>query len=161
MTEVLRQSTAKKLIGLIRHLTRLERFHKVELALEGLAMQTLMAMMDSIQPHRITLKSRVVLESPKAHMSRQYLCRTSRPDKSRIIHEVFIRDGNWGNATRVSSRPLRHNKHLYSTETAKSAWSSGRTSIRHDSRPQCPGDGSRRRSRLRVWSTSHGSQNRR
>jgi hypothetical protein len=57
-------------------------------------MQTLMATMDSIQPHRIALKSRVLLESPKALMSSQYLCGTSRPDTSHIIHEVFIRDGN-------------------------------------------------------------------
>jgi hypothetical protein len=57
-------------------------------------MQTLMATMDSIQPHRIALKSRVLMESPKAHMSSQYLCGTSRPDTSHIIHEVFIRDGS-------------------------------------------------------------------
>jgi hypothetical protein len=62
--------------------------------LERLAMQTLMAMMDSIQPHRIALKSRVLLESPKALMSSQYLCGTPRPDMSHIIHKVCIRDGN-------------------------------------------------------------------
>ena len=66
----------------------------MELGLEKLAMQTLMATMDSIQPHRIALKSRVLLESPKALMSSQYLCGTSRPDTSHIIHEVFVRDGN-------------------------------------------------------------------
>jgi hypothetical protein len=57
-------------------------------------MQTLMATMDSIQPHWIALKSRLVLESPTAHMSSQYSCGTSRPDTSHIIHEVVIRDGN-------------------------------------------------------------------
>jgi hypothetical protein len=31
---------------------------------------------------------------PKAHMSSQYLCDTSRPDTSHIIHEVFIRYGS-------------------------------------------------------------------
>jgi hypothetical protein len=56
-------------------------------------MQSLMATMDSIQPHRIALKSRVLMESPQAHMSSQYLCGTSRPDRSHIIHEVVIRDG--------------------------------------------------------------------
>jgi len=35
----------------------------------------------------------VLMESPKAHMSSQYLCRTSRPDMSHIIHKVSIRDG--------------------------------------------------------------------
>jgi hypothetical protein len=58
-------------------------------------MQPLMATMDSIQPHQITSKSRVVLGRPKAHMSIQYLCGTCRPDTSHIIHDVFIRDGNW------------------------------------------------------------------
>jgi len=57
-------------------------------------MQALMATMDSLQPHRIALKSRVVLESPKALMSSQYLCGTSRPDTSHIVHDVFIRDGS-------------------------------------------------------------------
>jgi hypothetical protein len=52
-----------------------------------------MATMDSIQPHRIALKSRVLLESPKALMSSQYLCGTSRPDTSHIVHDVFTRDG--------------------------------------------------------------------
>jgi len=57
-------------------------------------MQTFMATMDSIQPHRIALKSRVLMESPKADMSSQYLCGRSRPDTSNIIHKVFIRDGS-------------------------------------------------------------------
>jgi hypothetical protein len=57
-------------------------------------MQTLMATMESIQPHRIALKSRVVLESSKAHMSSQYICSTSRPDTSHIVNHVFIRDGS-------------------------------------------------------------------
>jgi len=50
--------------------------------------------MDSIQPHRIALKSRVLLESPKALMSSQYLCGTTTPDTSHIVHDVFIRDGS-------------------------------------------------------------------
>jgi hypothetical protein len=53
-------------------------------------MQTLMVTMDSIQPHQNALKSRMFLESPKALMSSQYLCSTSRPDTSHIIHKVFI-----------------------------------------------------------------------
>jgi hypothetical protein len=35
----------------------------------------------------------------------------------------------------VSSHLLRHDEHRYVTETAKSPWSSGRPTIRHDSRP--------------------------
>jgi len=57
-------------------------------------MQTLMATMDSIQPHQIALQSRVLMESPKANLSSQYLCGTSRPDTSHIIHEVYISDGS-------------------------------------------------------------------
>jgi hypothetical protein len=57
-------------------------------------MQALMATMDSIQPHRIALKSRVLLESQKDLMSSQYLCGTSRPDMSHVFHEVWIRDRN-------------------------------------------------------------------
>jgi len=57
-------------------------------------MQTLTATMDSIHPHRIALKSWGLMESPKAHMSSQYLCGTSRPDMSHIIQEVFRRHGS-------------------------------------------------------------------
>ena len=94
MTEVFRQSRATKLIGLSRHVAQRERCDQAELGLERLAMQTLMATMDSIQPHRIALKSRVVLESPKAHMSSQYCCGASKPDTSHIGHDVFIREGS-------------------------------------------------------------------
>jgi len=57
-------------------------------------MQTVMAMMDSIQPHRIALNSRVLMQCLNTQLSSQYLCGTSRPDTSHIIHEVFIRDGS-------------------------------------------------------------------
>jgi hypothetical protein len=75
----------------------------VELGLEKLAMQTVMATMDSIQPHRIAFKSRVVLVSRNAYVSRQFLYGTSRPDTSHIIYTVLIRDGNGENATRACS----------------------------------------------------------
>jgi len=55
-------------------------------------MQILMATTDSIQPHGIAFKSRVLMESSKAHLSSQYLWGTSRRDTSHSIHEVFIRD---------------------------------------------------------------------
>jgi len=51
-----------------------------------------MATLEEIQPHRISLRPRVVLESPKALMSSQYLCGTPRPNSSHIVHEVQIRD---------------------------------------------------------------------
>jgi len=51
-----------------------------------------MATLEEIQPHRISLRPRVVLESPKALMSGQYWSGTARPDSSHIVHEVQIRD---------------------------------------------------------------------
>jgi len=51
-----------------------------------------MATLEEIQPHRISLRPRVVLESPKALMSSKYLCGMARPDSSHIVHEVQIQD---------------------------------------------------------------------
>jgi hypothetical protein len=54
--------------------------------------------------HRIALKSRVRLEAPRSQalFSSQYLCGSSRPDTSHVIHEISIQDvqGNW---TRVKA----------------------------------------------------------
>jgi hypothetical protein len=60
--------------------------------LQSLGTRALMATLEEIQPHRISLRPRVVLESPKALMSSQYLCGTARPDSSHIVHKVQIRD---------------------------------------------------------------------
>jgi len=53
-----------------------------------------MATLNSIEQHQITSKSRVVLESPEALMSSQYVCGTSRPDTAHIIHNLSIRVGS-------------------------------------------------------------------
>jgi len=66
----------------------------MELGMEKLGAQALMATLDEVQPHRISLKSIVVLESPRARMTSQYLCGTETPDSAHIIHEVQIRDRN-------------------------------------------------------------------
>jgi hypothetical protein len=66
----------------------------MELGMEKLGAQALMATLDEVQPHRISLKSRVVLESPRARMLSQYLCGTEIPDSAHIVHEVQIRDRN-------------------------------------------------------------------
>jgi len=66
----------------------------MELGMEKLGAQALMATLDEVQPHRISLKSRVVLESPRARMLSQCLCGTETPDSAHIIHEVQIRDRN-------------------------------------------------------------------
>ena len=63
-----------------------------ELGLLSLGTRALMATLDEIQPHRISLRPRVVLESPKALISSHYFCGTAGPDSSHIIHEVQICD---------------------------------------------------------------------
>jgi hypothetical protein len=57
----------------------------------------------------------------------------------------FYNSWKWGNATHVSSYRLQRDEYLYGTDTAKTAWSSRQTSIRQDSRPQWPSNGSRER----------------
>jgi hypothetical protein len=74
----------------------------MELGMEKLGMQALMATLDEVQPHRISLKSRVVLESPRARMLSQYLCGSGIPDSAHIVHEVQIRDRN-GEMQRVQA----------------------------------------------------------
>jgi hypothetical protein len=66
----------------------------MELGMEKLGAQALMATLHEVQPHGISLKSRVVLESPRARMLNQYLCGTEIPDSAHIVHEVHIRDRN-------------------------------------------------------------------
>jgi hypothetical protein len=61
-----------------------------ELGLPSLGTSVLMATLEEIQQHRISLRPRVVLETPKALMSSQYLCGTARPDSSHIVHEAQI-----------------------------------------------------------------------
>jgi len=63
-----------------------------ELGLKSLGMRALMATLEEIEPHQIPLRPSVVLDSPKALMSGQYLCGTARPDASHIVHAVQIRD---------------------------------------------------------------------
>jgi hypothetical protein len=65
---------------LSRYLARRERMDKQELGMQSLGMRALMATLDEIQPHQISLMPRVVLESPTALMSTQYLCGMARPD---------------------------------------------------------------------------------
>jgi len=72
----------------------------MELGMEKLGAQALMATLDDVQPHRIPPKSRVVLESPRARIVSQYLCSTEIPDSARVVHEVQIQDRN-GDMQRV------------------------------------------------------------
>jgi len=63
----------------------------MELGMENLGNRALFATLDEIQPHRIALKSKVILEG-RAVMSSQYLCGTERPDLVYIIHEVLVQN---------------------------------------------------------------------
>ena len=60
----------------------------MELGMENLGAQALMVTLDEVEPHRISLKSRVVMESPRARMLSQYICGTETPDSANINHEV-------------------------------------------------------------------------
>jgi hypothetical protein len=57
----------------------------------------------------------------------------------------FYKRQKWGNAMGVSSHRVWRDEHLSGTEIAKTAGSSGQTSICHDSRPEWPGNGSCKR----------------
>jgi hypothetical protein len=62
------------------------------LELGNMGSQAVMATLDEIRPHQIALKSRVILESLRAQMLRQYLCGTETPDSAHIVHKIQIRD---------------------------------------------------------------------
>jgi hypothetical protein len=86
-----RYRAGKKLAYLSRHLARRERFDEKELGLQRLASRALLATIDEVEMHRIALKSRVRLEAPRHLLSSQYLCGSSRPDTSHVVHEVSVR----------------------------------------------------------------------
>jgi len=89
---IFRHPASKKQVYLSWYLARRGRLDENELGLEKVGPQVLMATLDEIRPHRIALKSRVILESPRAQMLSQYLCGTETPDSAHIIHEIQIRD---------------------------------------------------------------------
>jgi hypothetical protein len=64
----------------------------MELGMHAAGTRALVATLETIQPHQIALKPRVILESPRALMFSQYLCCTETTDSAHIIHEVTIRD---------------------------------------------------------------------
>jgi hypothetical protein len=59
----------------------------MELGWENLGNRALFETLDEIQLHRISLKSRVILEGRNVMLS-QYQCGTARPDSADNIHEV-------------------------------------------------------------------------
>jgi len=75
----------------------------MELGMEKLGVQAPMTTLDEVQPHRISLKSSVVLESLRARMLSQYLCGTEILNSAHIAHEVQNRDRN-GKMQRIRAR---------------------------------------------------------
>jgi hypothetical protein len=93
--------SSKKLVFLSRYLTRRERLDVMESGLENLRNRALCTTLDEIHPHRIALKSNVILAG-RALMSSQYLCGIERPDSVHIILEVLLRNIH-GNMQRVKA----------------------------------------------------------
>jgi hypothetical protein len=89
-----RLAAGKKLAYLSWYLARRERFDDEELGLQRLAVRSLLASFDEVEMDRIALKSRVRLEAPRSQalFSSQYLCRSSQPDTSHVIHEISIQN---------------------------------------------------------------------
>jgi hypothetical protein len=56
--------------------------------LQSSGTRVLIATLQEIQPHRISLRPRVVFECAKCLMSSQYLCCTESPDSSHIVHDL-------------------------------------------------------------------------
>jgi len=73
-----------------------------ELGIVKRAIGALMATLDEVRPHRVALRSAVILESPRAVMSSQYLCGTTSPDMAHLMHEVEVRDAQ-GEMQRVQA----------------------------------------------------------
>jgi len=64
----------------------------MELGMEKLGALALMATLDEVQPHQMSLKSRVILQSPMVRMLSQDLWGTEIQDLAGIVHKVHIRD---------------------------------------------------------------------
>jgi len=63
-----------------------------EIGFQSLGMRASKATLERIQPDQILLRPRLVLESPKAVMTTQYIGVMARPDSSHIVDEIQIRD---------------------------------------------------------------------
>jgi len=85
---IVRYAATKKLVYLSRYLAQQERLDLMELEMQVAAMQALIAALDKVQLHQISLSQRVVWESLRAPMFRQYLCSPATTDSAHIIHKV-------------------------------------------------------------------------
>jgi len=87
--KVIRHAAPQRPVHLSRYQTRWERLDNTELGLENLGNWAFIAALDEIQPHQITLKSRVILDC-RTLMSSQYLTGTEGPDSAHSIHEDLV-----------------------------------------------------------------------
>jgi len=60
--------------------------------MQAVGTQESMPTLDEVQPHSVSLKPWVALQSPGACMFSQYLCSMGTPDSAYIVHEVRISD---------------------------------------------------------------------
>jgi len=92
--KILWHSASKQLVYLSWYLVWLGRFEQMEVGMEKLGMQALIATLDEVRQHRIAVKSRLLLDSLIVRMLRQYLCGTKLQNSTHIVHEVQIRQRN-------------------------------------------------------------------
>jgi hypothetical protein len=75
---------------------------------------------------------------PKSSHVKSVLMRHIQTGNVPYYSRGFYKRWKWGKPKSASSHRLRRDEHLYDTGIAKTAWSSGQTSIHHDPRPQRP-----------------------
>jgi hypothetical protein len=91
---ILQHSVSKILPYLSQYLARWGRFDEMEQGMVKLGVQALMATLDKVQPHWISLKSSVILGSPRVRILSQYRCGTEIPEMEHIVHKVQRHDRN-------------------------------------------------------------------
>jgi hypothetical protein len=98
-----------------------------------------------------------VVGEPKSSHIKSVLMRHVPTEHVRCYSPGFCKRWKLGNAKHASSHRLRRDEHLAVTQTAKTTWSIGRTSIRHNSRPQWPSNHScERQSKNSVHGSVYG-----
>jgi len=88
---LLRQLVTKKQTYLSWYLARWERIDELELGMQSLGTSALMATMEEIQKHWVSLMPRVVLEPEHSHVTSIFGW-NGGPDSSHIVHQVQIRN---------------------------------------------------------------------
>ena len=101
---------------------RRDRLDLNELGFKMMRMRSLIATLDKIQPHQITMKSRVILEPPPALMSSQHLCAPTKPDTSHIVHELYVSRPTKGESTQSDSCRSRRYMHRHGAHAASATW---------------------------------------